>query len=123
MYIYNQQLIPRAREMRKNQTPAEQFLWQALRILPYKFRRQRPFGYFIVDFYCPVAKLVVEVDGDSHFNEQAQAYDAERSAYLQGLGLWVLRFTNRDVFTQRDAVVAEIMRVCDGRDPTQLPLN
>ena len=64
MYIYNQQLIPRAREMRKNQTPAEQFLWQALRILPYKFRRQRPFGYFIVHFYCPVAKLVVEVDGD-----------------------------------------------------------
>jgi very-short-patch-repair endonuclease len=115
MHTYNQKLIPRAREMRKNQTASEQLLWQVLRTLPYKFRRQRPFGHFIVDFYCPAVKLVVEVDGDSHFTDEAKAYDAERTAYLQGLGLLVVRFTNIDVFRQRDVVVAEIMRLCDGR--------
>ncbi len=121
MHTYNQKLIPRAREMRKNQTAAEQHVWQVLRTLPYKFRRQRPFGRFIVDFYCPAVKLVVEVDGDSHFSDEAKAYDAERTAYLQSLGLLVVRFTNIDVFRQRDVVVAEIMHLCDGRLPPSQP--
>lgn len=112
MKPYNTALIPRARTMRRDMTPAEIRLWlDCLKLLPYKFRRQRPFGRFIVDFYCAELKLVIEVDGDSHFTEQGLAYDIERTQYLESLGLRVVRFTNESVFKNLEAVREKILEV------------
>ncbi len=95
---YNSALIPRAKELRKNMTQAEKKLWyQYLRTFKYRVLRQRPIHHFIVDFYCPTLKLVIEVDGDSHTSADAQAYDQERSQILAGYGLRVVRFTNEQV--------------------------
>jgi very-short-patch-repair endonuclease len=95
---YNADLVFRARAMRKNPTPAERKLWQDyLRPLPVRTLRQRPIAHFIVDFYCAALRLVIEVDGDGHFTEEGRAYDAERSRILEGYGLRIVRFTNREV--------------------------
>lgn len=74
-----------------------------------KFRRQHPIEPFIVDFYCAEAKLVIELDGESHNGQQA--YDAERSKLLAKLGLNVMRITNDDVLTNFDGVAEGILRV------------
>jgi very-short-patch-repair endonuclease len=102
---YNADLVFRAKTMRKNPTLAERKLWQnCLRNLPMRFLRQRLIEHFIVDFYCAALRLVIEVDGDSHFSEQGEAYDAERSAILEGYGLSVVRFTNRQVLEEFEGV-------------------
>ncbi len=106
---YNPALISRSRELRKNMTPAEKKLWhQYLKSFKYRVLRQRPIDHFIVDFYCPYLKLVIEIDGESHFNQDAQAYDAERSQVLAGHGLRVVRFTNQQVLNDFEAVCTEI---------------
>jgi len=95
---YNQNLTLAARELRKQMTPQERKLWyDYLTALPVRFRKQKPIGNFIVDFYCETAKLVVEIDGCQHRNERGLGYDKERDAYLIGLGLTVLRVTNQDI--------------------------
>ncbi len=70
--------------------------------------RQRPIAFFIVDFYCAALKLVIEVDGDSHFTEEGQAYDARRTEILTGYGLKVIRFTNDEVLHSFEAVCDRI---------------
>lgn len=85
-------------------TPAERKLWAVLRGLPMRFRRQRPTGPYIVDFYCAEGGLVIEVDGESHYSSKGQAHDAERDAYLQSLGLRVLRFTNLNTLANPEGV-------------------
>ena len=90
----------RGREMRKQMSPAELKLWSRLRgdeLEGVRFRRRHPVGIFVADFFCPRFNLVVEVDGDSHFDEEAQRYDEERTAYFAGIGLKEIRFTNVDV--------------------------
>jgi very-short-patch-repair endonuclease len=95
---YDVALVPRAKELRKNMTAAEKKLWYGyLRTFRFKVLRQRPIDHFIVDFYCPSLKLVIEIDGDSHFTEDGKASDQERTQILEGYGLKVLRFTNQDV--------------------------
>ena len=80
---YNPDLVAKARELRKNMTPAEKKLWHGyLRSFKFRVLRQRPIAFFIVDFYCAALKLVIEVDGDSHFTEAGRAYDAERTSIL-----------------------------------------
>jgi very-short-patch-repair endonuclease len=96
---YDRTLINRAKALRRNPTPAEQKLWNYLRTLSLRFLRQRPIDYFIVDFYCAQIKLVIEVDGDSHFTPEGIAADRERTARLEGYGLRVIRFTNHEVLT------------------------
>jgi very-short-patch-repair endonuclease len=88
-----------ARELRQPQTPAETTLWRYLRNrnLEYKFRRQHPIEFFIIDFYCAEAKLLIEIDGDSHFQKAQMEYDQARTGYLETLGYKVIRFTNDDV--------------------------
>jgi very-short-patch-repair endonuclease len=109
---YNYKLQGRAREMRRKMTPAEAKLWyQFLRNAPVKFRRQRPAGWYILDFYCPAKKLVIEVDGAQHYTPEGRAYDAERTAYLESCGLKVIRFTNREVIANLSGVVKEILKV------------
>jgi very-short-patch-repair endonuclease len=96
---YDRNLTSRARENRRNPTPAETLLWQKVlrgkQFNQYKFLRQKPIGSYIVDFYCAELRLVIEIDGDSHA-EQLD-YDARRTEALNRLGLNVLRYANRDV--------------------------
>jgi very-short-patch-repair endonuclease len=107
--LYNPQLVARAKEMRKNPTVAERKLWGHLRNFPVKFWRQRPIDNFIVDFYCPKLKLVIEVDGDSHFTESGLVYDEERTRVLEGYGLRIIRFTNNEVLQNFEGVCEQIM--------------
>jgi very-short-patch-repair endonuclease len=107
-------ILARARELRQPQTPAETKLWACLRnrqLGDFKFRRQHPIDRFIVDFYCAACRLVIEVDGDSHA-EQVE-YDQARTEWLNDRGYRVIRFTNRDVFQQLDAVLEAILEECD----------
>ena len=111
-------LKPLARQMRHKATPAENALWQRLRggcLNGVRFRRQHAIGPWIVDFYCPAARLIVEVDGPIHASQQES--DAERQAALEGYGLRVLRFSNDAVLGDIEAVVRDIARVI-GRSPT-----
>ena len=100
-----------ARELRQPQTPPEATLWQHLRNrnLKHKFRRQHPIEVFIIDFYCARAKLLIEIDGESHFQEEQIKYDRARTEYLENLGYKVIRFTNNDVRYNIDAVVSKII--------------
>lgn len=103
---YNKKLVSRAKELRKNMTVAEQKIWKNyLKNFPYRVYRQRPIENFIVDFYCPKLKLVIEIDGETHYTENAQEYDRERTRVLQGYGLKVIRFKNDDVLNNLIGVV------------------
>lgn len=87
-----------AKELRRKMTPHERKLWYLfLRNYPIKIYKQRIIGSFIVDFYCHRAKLVIEIDGSQHYEENGIVYDKERSAYLQSLGLKVVRYSNREI--------------------------
>ena len=95
---YDEKLIPRAQELRKNATKQENHLWyDFLRDYPIRFKRQKPINSFIADFYCHAAKLVIELDGSQHYSEQGLVYDKERSAVFAQYGVTVLRFSNLDV--------------------------
>lgn len=104
---YTRTLVPRARELRRAMTPAERRLWfDLLRSHPVRFRRQVPLLGFILDFYAPSVRLCVEVDGGRHDGAEAQAYDAERSRVLAGVGIRVLRVRNVEVMRNLPGVVA-----------------
>ncbi len=113
MLIYKNSLKQFARELRKRMTDAEIRLWGRLRLHRlngHRFQRQRTIGNYIVDFYCPSAKLVIEIDGGQHYLEEKQNTDFRRDEYLKLKGLRVIRFTDTDVLTNTDAVVEEILR-------------
>jgi very-short-patch-repair endonuclease len=104
-------LTARARELRKEQTPAEEALWQLLRnrrLLRLKFLRQVPIGPYIADFYCHRYQLVVELDGPVHEEPQQAAHDEERALYLSVMGFAILRFTNQRVLEEPETVLTEI---------------
>ncbi len=108
--IYNiLKLKNRRLSLRKNQTPQEILLWSRLRReqLGFKFRRQHSIGGYIADFYCPIKKLVIEIDGLQHLVNQE--YDENRSKYLEGLSIKVIRFTNVEINTNLDGVVNKII--------------
>ena len=110
--------------MRKEPTPSEQHLWHIVRnrrLAAFKFRRQHPFGPYILDFYCPRARLIIELDGDSHATEEGQQSDAERTAYLERRGIKVLRIWNSAMTENEDGVVTRIFDECIQRTPTNLP--
>ena len=113
MLPYNKKLKQRSRELRSSMTDAEIALWAKLRrkqIYELPFYRQKILGNYIVDFYCPSARLVIEVDGGQHYTEDGAVSDSKRDAYLESIGLMVLRFSNLDVLGNMDGVVAEIVR-------------
>ncbi len=102
---YNQKLKEIAKDLRKNMTKAEKKLWyEFLSSHKKRFLKQRPIDNYIVDFYCASCKLVIEIDGDTHFTKEGIEYDKERTAVLQGYGLKVVRFTNPEVLESFDAV-------------------
>ena len=97
-FKHNPKLTPYAKQLRKEMTKEESRLWyDFLRDYPVRFLRQKVIGNFIADFYCHQAKLVIELDGSQHYEEAGLAYDAERTAFLEGLGLRVLRIPNNEV--------------------------
>jgi very-short-patch-repair endonuclease len=113
MLPYNKKLKPLSQELRLQMTDAEVTLWAKLRrkqLLNLQFYRQKPIGQFIVDFYCPSAGLVIEIDGGQHYSEEGVSNDVRRDAELVKMGLRVLRFSNIDVLCNMDGVIAEIVR-------------
>ena len=119
---YRHNLIPRAKELRKGSTRQENHLWyDFLRTYPVRFQRQKTIQNFIVDFYCHKARLVIELDGSQHYEEQGQAYDRERDAILSGLGLKVLRFSNAQIDREFSAVCTAIDRAVQKRIWEVLP--
>jgi len=101
-----------AQVLRKRQTPAEIAMWGTFRdrgLRGLKFRRQFPVGPFVADFCCYEIRLLIELDGEVHADEQGVARDRERDAYLRGQGFTILRFPNQRVFEDADGIVAEIL--------------
>lgn len=97
-YKHNASLVPTAKVLRKNMTKEERHLWyDFLRNYPVRFSRQKVLGKFIADFYSAEAKLVVELDGSQHYDPAEKERDAERTAFLQGYGLTVIRIPNNEV--------------------------
>ena len=106
-----EKLLTYARELRASQTDAEKLLWKLLRnrqIADTKFRRQHPLERYILDFYCHEKKLVIELDGSQHFEEKAKDYDQKRTEYLNQQGIKVLRFDNKQMLTETEAVLEMI---------------
>ncbi|OPZ31870.1 MAG: hypothetical protein BWZ00_00354 [Bacteroidetes bacterium ADurb.BinA174] len=107
-----------AKNLRNNQTEAEQYLWNYLKgnqILNVRFKRQHPVLYFMADFYCHKAKLVIEIDGGYHRLPKQYEYDMCRDSELNRLGLEVLRFTNKEVFQETDKVIKIIINAVKQR--------
>jgi len=102
--------------LRKTMPKAELKLWSELRrknLLGQKFRRQYGIGPYVLDFYCPKIKLAVEVDGDSHTDDNL-IYDDDRQDFIESYGVKSLRFTNEDIFENVDSVVDEIYETIQG---------
>ncbi|MDD2536903.1 MAG: DUF559 domain-containing protein [Candidatus Absconditabacteria bacterium] len=102
---YNPNLKPLARELRNNMTQAEKNLrYHFLSECEYKFQRQKPIDQYIVDFFCDKLQLIIEIDGDSHYEDKAIKHDIRRTKTLEALGFKVIRFTNEEVLTNFEAV-------------------
>lgn len=95
---HNKKLVPTAKTLRKNMTNEERHLWyEFLRNYPVRFTRQKVLGKYIVDFYCAKAKLVIEIDGSQHYEEKKIKEDTDRTEFLKGYGLTVIRIPNNEV--------------------------
>ncbi len=106
-------LKDRRKDLRSNLTPAEAKLWTLLKngaLKGRKFRRQHSIQNYIVDFYCPSEKLIIELDGQGHFNTDMAILDADRDKNLMALGNTILRLENKLIFQTPDLVLAEIER-------------
>ena len=113
MLSYNGKLKEYSRILRKNMTPAEKLLWSKVRgkqLKGHQFYRQKIIGDYIVDFYCPKANLVIEVDGGQHYSFEGKQKDEARDNYMDQLGLRVLRFSDREVFENLDGVIEATWR-------------
>jgi very-short-patch-repair endonuclease len=120
--------IDRARTLRKTMPPAEAKMWnglRSLRPLGHHFRRQVPVGPYYADFVCHAARLIVEVDGDTHFSESAHRYDATRDDVIRAEGYRILRVTNHEVMRNIDgvlqAILTELARPVPPATPTLSP--
>ncbi len=113
---YNKNLIPFAKSLRKNATPQENHLWyDFLRSYSPRFQRQKAIDGYIADFYCEKARLVIELDGSQHFTSEGMSYDEARTRVLNAYQLTVLRFTNRNIDSEFQAVCTKIDAVVHER--------
>ena len=113
MIKYNRKLKEKARRLRTQMTDSERALWGRLRrkqVQSVQFYRQKPIGNYIVDFYAPKAKIVVEVDGSQHMESEQAARDLQRDAFLASQGLRVLRFDDLQVLKEIEGVMEVILR-------------
>lgn len=106
------QLLPRRRELRKNQTKHEQILWEHIRNrkLGFKFRRQYSIGGYVLDFYCPEIKLVIELDGRQHLEKDNFLYDVDRTDFFKVLDCKVLRIRNSELEKDLREVLLKIKK-------------
>ena len=105
------ELMQRAKMLRQEATEAECVFWEAVRgrrCGGLKFRRQHAVGQFILDFWCPERRLVVELDGGIHERADVAAHDREREEWIQRYGVCILRFRNEEVLTNLEAVLQTI---------------
>ena len=110
MLPYNKSLSGNARALRRNMTPEEKRLWyDLLKLLPFAVKRQKNIYSYIVDFYVPEAKLVIEVDGRQHLTEENRSADEERDSKLGKLGITVKRYTNESINKQFTRVAEDIL--------------
>jgi len=94
----NKQLVPLAKQLRKEMTKEERHLWyDYLRSYPVRFSRQKVLGKYIVDFYCAQARIVIELDGSQHYEDRNIMKDQERTAFLESYGLRIVRVPNNEV--------------------------
>ena len=110
-YLYNPKETEKFRKGLRNAMPhPEKVLWGVLRNqqLGIRFRRQYGAGKYLLDFYAPSVRLAIEADGDSHFQECAEEYDEERTRFLAGQHVTVLRFTNLEIVNALDSVVERV---------------
>jgi very-short-patch-repair endonuclease len=109
------------RELRTNATPQEIILWSRLKNnqLGVKFRRQHSFGKYIADFYCSEKRLVIEIDGSQHLDQEK--YDDERTKFFEILGLKVLRFWNNEININLEGVMVAILEFIEQTNPTPQP--
>ena len=117
--------VKRARKLRRKMSLPEVLLWQELRKKPsaFKFRRQAPLAPYVVDFACLSARLVLEVDGESHDRGKAPEYDAARDRELQNRGFTVLRIPAKDVLHDLESVVRAIVARCEELGPLHRPAD
>ncbi len=111
MLPYNRNLKVFSQQLRNNMTDAERLVWSRIRgkqLNGLQFYRQKPIGDFIADFYCPKAKLVIELDGGQHYIQEGQEKDRIRDEYMKSQGITVLRFSDRDVFERLDGIIQKI---------------
>ena len=111
------ELFTLALQMRKNPIQAERAMWKILRKFRqsgFPFRRQHPIEFYIADFYCHSLRLVIEVDGEIHTEKEIQSHDEGRTGELERFGIIVLRFTNSQIFHDRDLVVEKINATIKG---------
>lgn len=113
-YIYNNKKFrERRRDLRKKQTKEERILWWYLnenQINERRFFRQYSVGPYILDFYCPEARLAIELDGKSHLPKDQQEYDSERTKYLEGNDIKVVRFWNDEIENNMESVLEKIAK-------------
>jgi very-short-patch-repair endonuclease len=114
MLFYNTKLKKLSYQLRLNMTDAEKLLWSKVRrkqLKGYQFYRQRTIGDYIVDFYCPRANLIIELDGGQHYTEEGMHKDTIRDVYMEGQGYNVLRFSDRELFENLKGVIERIYEV------------
>jgi very-short-patch-repair endonuclease len=107
-------------------TDTEIFLWSKIRrkqLKGFQFYRQKSIGNYIVDFYCPAAKLIIELDGSQHYEEKGLRKDKVRDQYLMGLGLQVKRFPSTEVFSNIDGIISEIYDQLPDREIPPAPFD
>lgn len=100
-------------KLRNNSTDSERKLWQALRknqILGYKFTRQYGVGKYVLDFYCPAARVAIELDGSQHMEAENQAYDRDRADFINSQKIKVIRFWDNDVFNNLPGIIDIIIK-------------
>jgi len=111
MLLYNTELKQLSQQLRSNMTDAEKLLWSKVRrnqLKGYQFYRQRIIGNYIVDFYCPRANLIIELDGGQHYTEERVNKDKNRDAYMKQEGYKVLRFSDKEVFENLHGIMERI---------------
>ena len=113
---YNKKNIPLAKTLRKNATSQENHLWYCfLSNYEVRFQRQKAIDNFIADFYCHNARLIIELDGSQHYTEQGQLHDEARTEILEKYGLYVLRFSNKDIDDKFEGVCIMIDKIIRDR--------
>ena len=116
----NKELTSISKILRKQMTKEEKHLWyDFLKHLPVTINRQKVIGKYVVDFYCASAKIVIELDGFQHYEEDAYQKDKERDEYLQSLGIKVLRYSNYDFNRRFEGVCADILKHIDTSSVSQ----